>query len=129
MCPYAIFTAYALDTFPQALYLWNDNMSHTGSSPRGDNCLAVVPASIAVLHCIANVGVTTILPVAIYYSVLYLIYGPTVLRDTLHRSYIYVNKPFMYRSYSSKRANLSKTVFSCAPDLSLLFYTSYNTQT
>ena len=51
-------------------------MSHTGSSTRGSSCLVVVAESVAVLHCVTNIGVANLLPVAIYYFVLYLVYGP-----------------------------------------------------
>ena len=71
MCPYAIFEACALDTFPQALYIWDDNVSHTGSSPWSSSCLAVVTESIAVLHWVTNMSVVNLLPVTIYYFVLY----------------------------------------------------------
>ena len=54
MCSYAIFSACALDTFHQALYIWDDNVSHIGSSPRDGSCLAVVTGSIAVLCFVAS---------------------------------------------------------------------------
>ena len=49
MCPYAMFKACVPDASPQALYTWDENVSHTGSSPRGSSCLIVVAESIAVL--------------------------------------------------------------------------------
>ena len=42
MSPYTIFQACAVDAFPQALYIWDDNVFCTGSCPRGSSCLAVV---------------------------------------------------------------------------------------
>ena len=71
MCLNSIFAAGVLDAFPQALNIWDDYVSHTGSSPKGSSCLVVTVGSIGVLQCVSNMVVTIIPPVAIYYFVLY----------------------------------------------------------
>ena len=76
MCLNPKCTARVLDTFPQALNIWDKHVSFGGSSPGGIGCLAVVAGSIGALCCITHMVGTIFFPVAIYYSNLNFINGP-----------------------------------------------------
>ena len=71
-----ILGAGAFDAFPQALYILGNYVSHTGSSPGGGGCLVVTAGGTGVLRCVTNMVCTIFLPVAIYYFILYVVYGP-----------------------------------------------------
>ena len=76
ICLNPILGACVLDAFPQVLNLWDNYVSHTGSSPRGGGWLFVTAGGTGVLRCVTNMVCTIILPVAIYYIVLYFVYDP-----------------------------------------------------
>ena len=71
-----ILGAGVFDTFLQALNIWDNYVSHTRSSLGGGGCLMVTAGGIGVLGCATNMGVTTLLPVAIYHFIWYFVYGP-----------------------------------------------------
>ena len=65
---YSIFGANVFNAFPQALNIWDDHVSHTGSSTGGGGLIAVTGGAGA-LCCV-------FLLVAIYNFALYFINGP-----------------------------------------------------
>ena len=75
---YSIFGANVFNAFPQALNIWDDHVSHTGSSNGGGGGLAAVTGGTGALCCVTNMStvVTSSLLVAIYNFVLYFINGP-----------------------------------------------------
>ena len=75
---YSILGTYVFDAFPQALNVWDDYVSHTGSSPGGGCDLTTAAGSAVALCCTTNLGavVTISLSVAIDNSVLYFIDSP-----------------------------------------------------
>ena len=62
--------------FPQALNIWDNYVSHT-ESHGGGGCLAFTAECTGVLWHVTNMGVTTLLLVAIYYFILYFVYDPS----------------------------------------------------
>ena len=66
------------DAFPQALNVWDDYVSHTGSSPGGDCVLTTATGSVDALCCTANLGTVNAisLSVSIDNFVLYFTDGP-----------------------------------------------------
>ena len=61
---YTIFAAYIFDALPQALNVWDDHMSHTGSSPGGVCLLILVAGGAGFLCCGTNmvIVISTTLP-------------------------------------------------------------------